>query len=76
MSEKDWTNCGRTELINVIETQRTKLAELAAEISTLKNCLVIKGWWCMYCDIFNGEEKEVYLKCRHCEKDKKVRDLI
>lgn len=30
----------------------------------------IKGWFCMHCDIFNGEERQEHVHCRRCEKPK------
>ncbi len=66
----DWTNCSREELINVIEVQRAKIAELESGIN-------LPGWWCFgiresgaRCDTFNGEAKEKHLVCRRCEKPK------
>lgn len=70
---EDWDNCSRKELISVIDTQRTKIAELMIRISELECSIILKGWWCMYCDIFNGEEKEKHDTCRKCEKPKHVR---
>ena len=45
---------------------RKRLGEMAAG-------LVLKGWWCMFCDIFNSSEKEELTECRSCGKPRMAR---
>ena len=74
--------------MGVIEKARIKLLQdsvdrLAAENKRLQekvhyyqSCWIIKGWFCAHCDRFNGEEKDVTLCCRVCDKPKKARAML
>lgn len=64
---KEFTGIGRDMLIAMIVTLRARLAEY-------ENGLVIKGWWCVECDIFQGEECAPRTECRHCGKPKHAAD--
>ena len=63
---REFTGLGRNILIAMIISMRARIKELEAGI-------VLKGWWCLYCDTFNSGEKEELKECRHCGKDKKAR---
>jgi hypothetical protein len=64
---KEFESFERPILIAMIISLRAQVAELEA------GGIIIKGWWCLYCDTFNGEEKELRADCRHCGKDKQVK---
>jgi hypothetical protein len=53
-----------------------EIVRLTARINDLSQGIVIKGWWCLHCDIFNGEEKEIFNNCRHCGLVKNARARI
>ena len=36
------------------------------ELKVLLSSITLKGWWCMKCDIWNGEEHSKREECRHC----------
>ena len=63
---KEFSGLGRAILIAMIISMRARIAELEGGI-------ILKGWWCLYCDTFNSGEKEDLAECRHCGKEKKVR---
>lgn len=65
--EEEFKHCDRAFLMAIVVTLRARVAELEA------GGIILRGWWCMYCDTFNGEEKEPRSECRHCGRDKKVR---
>lgn len=51
------------------------LNELRVSSDALKavsRCIILKGWTCSnpVCRVFNGEEKEILLRCRCCEMEK------
>jgi hypothetical protein len=64
---KEFEGLDRAFLIAMVVSLRARVAELEA------GGIILKGWWCLYCDTFNGEEKEVRLDCRHCGRDKKAK---
>jgi hypothetical protein len=64
---EEFEGLDRAFLIAIIISQRARIAELEC------GGIILKGWWCLYCDTFNGEEKELRVECRHCRSDKKVR---
>ncbi len=64
-TEIEFICVGRSDLIKEIFALRDEVRALRA------SGLVIKGWWCMLCDRFNGEEKEVRDECSRCGRPKK-----
>lgn len=63
-TEKEFICIGRGDLIQEIFALRNEVRALRA------SGLIVKGWWCMLCDRFNGEEKEVRHECSRCGRDK------
>ena len=65
-------------LTNRIKELEKRLVEKDALIARLKDelkvsaleGLTVRGWFCMKCDIFNGEEHSKRDICRHCNTDK------
>jgi hypothetical protein len=63
-TEKEFICVGRSDLIEEIFQLRKEIRDLRAA------GLRVKGWWCMHCYIFNGEEKEALYECRACDRPK------
>lgn len=45
---------------------KAEIKILQAKITEMTRGIVLKGWHCMACGRFNGEEKEVHTHCRMC----------
>lgn len=43
---------------------------LHAELEEYRRGITLRGWWCMGCDRFNGEEREKTDACRRCDAKK------
>lgn len=64
---KEFEGMERAFLIAMLVSLRARVVELEC------GGIILKGWWCLYCDTFNGEEKEPRAECRHCGKEKRAR---
>ena len=53
-----------------IEVKQAEIAALQKKIGEMARGIMIRGWWCMPCHIFNGEEKELMPNCRICNAEK------
>ena len=49
--------CIHVEML--IDRLKKRIAELEAGI-------VLTGWWCVACKVFNGAAKEILAECRSC----------
>ena len=77
LNPKDPIGCipvSLAEAIEVLIAQRDEWKRIAleaqAQVSRLSSGLHIRGWWCMHCSGFVGEEKELQSACIYCDKPK------
>lgn len=57
------------------ESVRNRLDALAEKVATFvpREGLIIRGWFCETCRVFNGEEKEPLTACRSCARPRTCR---
>ncbi len=78
MTKRAISSMGRQDLIDLIQAKDAEIAALNARIvDLLADGIHLPGWWCtlpnaqgVACDTFNGEMKEPFTHCRHCDKEK------
>ena len=55
------------ELLRHQLSQRTtEMASLWERLAAASAGISLRGWWCLTCSTFNGEEQGARSECRHC----------
>jgi len=63
----------RDALIARAEKAEADAARLTTKVAELTSGIVIRGWWCLPCSSFNGEEHSKRHDCRSCGRPKTAR---
>ncbi len=58
------------ELRAALAASEAAVARLRAQVASLSSGIAIRGWWCLPCDSFNGEEHSLRTECRSCGRAK------
>jgi len=61
----EWKKIAIEAEANYQNAQAT-IRDLQAQLQSVGNGILLKGWSCRACGVFNGEEKERRSECRSC----------